>query len=138
MPYHHFPEDIFARRLNHITMARNDPIKVPGIYSPYTAGEGITIAPAGYMPDETLLQSCRALGILKSAKKLGKQAGGGGFTGLGVLLGSWKVEYKVSLDQSSLGFVAEDELLVEVAVDIFIIEFGIEFRTNLQSALVLG
>ena len=135
MPCKNLPKDAFAARVDHVTVTRDDAVKVPLVDAPDAVVEAGTILGAEQVPDEAALPPSLAGGAHGSGKEARGQAGGGGDAGARVLLGGGHVEEQVGLDEGAVGAVEEDELAVGVAVDVLVVEVAVKVVADAQVAL---
>lgn len=74
MPFKHLLEDALSASLNHITVARDDAVKIPLLDPCHTLVEGRSVTRAECIPDEPLLPDCIATGVVDVVHKLGQEA----------------------------------------------------------------
>lgn len=72
MPGHDLFEDVLAARLDHVAVARDQPVKIPTRNRTTAAPEPLPIALASHVPDEPLLPQGGPFGILKAGEELGQ------------------------------------------------------------------
>jgi hypothetical protein len=95
VPRHDFLEDALAARLNNISMARNDALKVPLIDLGYTPRKTSAILGANSIPYQPLLPF--AVGVRYCAEEFRKDAARRNFPGSTILLRRRVVEHKIRL-----------------------------------------
>jgi hypothetical protein len=98
MPLHNILERLFPIRLNRISVAPNDPFKIPLINSLHRPRESSSIPTANTIPKQPLLRI--PVHIRQRAKDLCKDARCWAEAGLAVLLHGRVVEHEIGLDQS--------------------------------------
>lgn len=126
MPLHDLLKDALTTALDHITMAGDKAVKVP-LGNPLTAViEPLPVCGRDGVPNETSLPCRFAVGVINLAHKLGQDATRGTDIGLGELFISRQVEQEVALDHSLGGLMVEDELLVGVGGNVFVVELLVE------------
>lgn len=138
MPLKHLPKDALPPTLNHIPMTRNDPIEIEPLDLAYTAIEPLPVHRARHIPIEPLLPHRRPPHTHQAHKHPRQEPVRGSHAGARILLVRGQVEEQVGFDEGAVGLVVEDELLVGVAVDILVVEVGVEVRVDLEVGLVLG
>lgn len=107
-------------------MTRDHPVEVPFIDSRNGPIEPRTVLVriASAMPDEPLLALSVRIG--QGTKKFGQNAGHRGDTSLAELFIGGVIEYHICLDEGAGWLVVENELLVGMGRDIFIIKLRVE------------
>jgi hypothetical protein len=138
VPSEDFLEDVLAVLLNHITVARNNTLKVPFVDSCHALVEGGSIRGTECIPDEPLLPDSGTSRIVDLAHQLCEDTSGGVNISTRVLLCSGQIEQQIRLDQSLGRLVIEDQLLVGVRMDILGIELVIKGLVNIPASVVLG
>lgn len=107
MPCEHFLEYRFPVVLDHIPVARDNLLKVPAVDAPYTLIETLPIRRARHIPEEPLLPSRRADGILKGREKSRQNPVRCFLPRPAVLLVRRQIEHHVRLDKRLVWLVAE-------------------------------
>lgn len=130
MPLHDLLEYSLPIALNHISMARNDLVKVPLRNASHAFVERCPIARTGAVPNHALLPNRTSPRVLQCIEDLGQDAASRVEVGLTELLVRWQVEEEIALDEGARGLVVEDELFVDVRVDVFNVELGVEGRVD--------
>lgn len=125
MPLHDLLEDALSPGLNHIPVARYNSIERPSIDLLHTLAEGGSGVRQS-IPYNSLLCQSRTSRVLQTVEQLGQQAGRRVHIRLTELFGCWQVEQQVSFDKGARLAVIEDEFLVAMRMDIFIVEVGVE------------
>ena len=137
MPLHHLPKNPLPTTLNHIPMTRNYFIKIPAINPLHTLREPLPVLGTRHIPQEPALPLRIALRIHQTDEKPRQHSRLGAILGPRVLLVRRQVEDQVRFDERLVGLVAEDELLVAVAADVFVVEFAVEIRVDAGVEFVL-
>lgn len=137
MPLKHLAEYFLAVALDNISMARDDGVKVPLVHQLNTVVVAVSIL-AREVPVEALHPLCVTVWALDAAEDLVREAllllVGLGYPA--VLLGGRQVEDEIRLDEHLVRLVEEGNLQVAVAVDILVVEVGVELFADLYLALV--
>jgi hypothetical protein len=137
VPGKHLSEDALAVLLDHITVTRNDTLKVPFVDSGHTLVEGRSVRCTECIPDKSLLpDSCTSRSV-DFAHQLCEYASGRVNISTRVLFCGWQVEQQIGLNQGLRRLVVEDELLVGVCVDVLGIELAIKGFVNVPAGVVL-
>lgn len=127
MPPHDLLENALTLPLNHITMARDNPLEPPLINPLHTTRESLAITRTSPVPNGTLLPFGIALCALQSGEDFGQNTCVGVDARLAELLRGGQVEHEIGRDEAAGGAVVEHEFLVDVRGDVFPIEFRVEF-----------
>lgn len=136
MPLQNPLENALSTRIDGVTMARNHAVKIPLIDFADRVAEASPVAAGSGIPDESLLSVSVCVG--QRAEDLSQDAALRIHIRLAELLSRGIVEQKVGLDKCLCWLVVEDNFLVRVCIDVFIVELGIEFRGNGGDGLVLA
>jgi hypothetical protein len=138
VPSEHFSENVLAVLLNHITVTRDNTLKVPFVNSSHALVKGRPIRRTECIPDESLLPDSRTSRIVDLAHQLCENTSGRVNISTRVLLRSRQIEQQICLDQSLGGLVVEDQLLVGVCMDILGVELLVKGLINVPASVVLG
>lgn len=126
MPLHDLLENALSTRLDHITVARDQTLKVPAVDLCDRFVEASSVTRRESVPEHALLPDRAASGVLDAAEELRQQAGRRRQLGLAHLFRSGQVEQQIRFDQSLRWLVAEHELLVGVRINVFHVELPVE------------
>lgn len=137
MPLADLLEDALASRFDHISVARDDAVKIPLLDLCHALVKGRSVF-CGLKPECALLPCRRSVGVHDADKELGEDTCRGIFAALAELLGRWKVEEKIRFDKSLAGLVVEDKLLVAVGEDILGIKLVVELCRHLVACVPVG
>lgn len=139
MPPHNIPEHTLATSLNNISVAGDDPVKIPLIDCCNAPVETWPVIAAHSVPDKTSLSLnlCWASQTSEGAEDLRKDARIRRLLALGVLLDGRSIEDEICLDQGFVRLKVEDQLLVAMAWHEFGIEFSVKLFIDLECISVL-
>ena len=137
LPFHDFLENVLSTGLDHISVARYNPVPIPSKNFLGALCEPRAIARARNMPYESLLPRCVSLGVLKAGEYLCQDARCGVQPCFRILLVCRQIEHHVRLDQGLVRLVAENQLLVRMAAHVLIVELVVKLWVNLHALLVL-
>lgn len=106
VPLIHFLEYALSIPLNDVSMARDNPIKIPTPHSLGTRVEGGLVF-CRCIPYEAFLPYCAPLRVLEDGEKFRKDPTSCKLASLRVLLRSGEVEHQICLDQGPVWLVKE-------------------------------
>lgn len=128
MPLHHLLKRRLAILLDNIAVARDHALEVPRVDSRNALIERRLVL-ANCVPQKPPVTGGLTLQIRKVRKDLCENARSRVDARLAELLGCGQVEDEVGLDQRARGLVVEDDLLIGMRVNVFILKLRIELLT---------
>jgi hypothetical protein len=131
VPFKQLLENSLSSRFNDIAMARHDGIKVKRADPRGTGIKRRPIAHTQAIPQEALLAEGVALGVGHGREPTRRHARGRRIVRLGELLVGGQVGEVVGHQERATRLVAEDQLLVGVRWDVFVVELSVELRVDL-------
>ena len=137
MPLKRLVKDLLRIPLQHISMTRDEGVKVPAVDELDAVVEAGAVL-GDHIPVEALHPLVlAAVGVVQALKRPPREVGRGAL-GLGhaaVLLPGGQVEHQVRLDEGAVRPVEEDELAVAVPIDILVVEVGVKVLPDANIAL---
>lgn len=127
MPRHNLLKDALGTRLNNIPMTRNQPIEIPRPNHLHALREPASIPSRRAIPNHPLLRQGFPPRALQCAKQARQKPFIRVYRGFGILFRCGQVEEEICFYEGAVGFVIEDDFLVDVRVYVFILEVRVEF-----------
>lgn len=128
MPLHHRLENTLRATLDNIAMTHNHAVKIPPVDLLHCSVESRSVGRASSVPQEPFLPLPAR--VRQCPKNLREYTACSTDASLAELLGCWVVEDQIGLNKGPGGLVIEDDFLVWMRVDIFVLELSVELGVD--------
>lgn len=136
-PRHHVLKHPLGPRLDNISMARNQPIKVPPIDTLHRLGKRGAVLSRENIPRESSLPRRRTINRQQRKHQLCPEAERVTTLGPGVLLVGGQVEEQIGLNDRAGRAMQEHQLARSMSINVLGVKLGIEFLGYLLRLILL-